>query len=96
MTAHTETDLQPLSMTAREPRAATKEAWDFTGQGTILLVEDEQSLRSLIARGLRLRDYSVIKAANGVEALEALEQRRACRKTSRFCRSRSGSASLSQ
>ncbi len=64
MTAHTS------SMTAREPRAA----WDFTGHGTILLVEDEQSLRSLIARGLRSRGYSVIEAANGIEALEALER----------------------
>jgi two-component system cell cycle sensor histidine kinase/response regulator CckA len=74
MTAHTETDLQPSSMTAHEPRAATKEAWDFTGQGIILLVEDEQSLRSLIVRGLRSRGYSVIEASNGVAALEALEQ----------------------
>jgi hypothetical protein len=46
-----------LSMTTHELRrsanGATKEPLaDFTGQGTILLVEDEQSLRSLIARGL--------------------------------------------
>ena len=66
-------------MTAHELRrsanGATKEPLaDFTGQGTILLVEDEQSLRSLIARGLRSRGYSVIEASNGVEALEALEQ----------------------
>jgi two-component system, cell cycle sensor histidine kinase and response regulator CckA len=38
------------------------------------LVEDEQSLHSLIARGLRSRGYSVIEASNGVDALEALEQ----------------------
>jgi two-component system cell cycle sensor histidine kinase/response regulator CckA len=55
-------------MTAHELRrsanGATKEPLaDFTGQGTILLVEDEQSLRSLIARGLRSRGYSVIEAA---------------------------------
>jgi two-component system, cell cycle sensor histidine kinase and response regulator CckA len=47
---------------------------DLTGQGTILLVEDEEGLRSLNARGLRSRGYSVIEASNGVEALEALEQ----------------------
>jgi two-component system, cell cycle sensor histidine kinase and response regulator CckA len=46
---------------------------DLTGQGTILLVEDEDGLRSLNARGLRSRGYSVIEAANGIEALEALE-----------------------
>jgi two-component system cell cycle sensor histidine kinase/response regulator CckA len=33
------------------------------------------ALRSLIARGLRSRGYGVIEATNGVEALEALEQR---------------------
>ena len=47
---------------------------DLTGQGTILLVEDEEGLRSLNARGLRSRGYTVIEAGNGVEALEALEQ----------------------
>ncbi len=45
---------------------------DLTGQGTILLVEDEDGLRSLNARGLRSRGYTVIEAANGVEAMEAL------------------------
>jgi two-component system cell cycle sensor histidine kinase/response regulator CckA len=48
---------------------------DLTGQGTILLVEDEEGLRSLNARGLRSRGYSVIEASNGVEALEALEEK---------------------
>ena len=48
---------------------------DLTGQGTILLVEDEEGLRSLNARGLRSRGYTVIEASNGIEALEALEER---------------------
>jgi two-component system cell cycle sensor histidine kinase/response regulator CckA len=48
---------------------------DLTGQGTILLVEDEEGLRSLNARGLRSRGYSVIEASNGIEAMEALEER---------------------
>jgi two-component system, cell cycle sensor histidine kinase and response regulator CckA len=48
---------------------------DLTGQGTILLVEDEDGLRSLNARGLRSRGYSVIEAANGIEAMEALEEK---------------------
>ena len=47
----------------------------MTGQGTILLVEDEDVLRSLNARGLRSRGYSVIEASNGIEAMEALEER---------------------
>jgi two-component system cell cycle sensor histidine kinase/response regulator CckA len=59
---------------AKEP-AEAKRAADLTGQGTILLVEDEDGLRSLNARGLRSRGYSVIEASNGVEAMEALEQK---------------------
>jgi two-component system, cell cycle sensor histidine kinase and response regulator CckA len=48
---------------------------DLTGHGTILLVEDEEGLRSLNARGLRSRGYSVIEASNGIEAMEALEEK---------------------
>jgi two-component system cell cycle sensor histidine kinase/response regulator CckA len=59
---------------AKEP-AEAKRAADLTGQGTILLVEDEDGLRSLNARGLRSRGYSVIEASNGIEAMEALEQK---------------------
>jgi two-component system, cell cycle sensor histidine kinase and response regulator CckA len=54
--------------------AETKPRADMTGQGTILLVEDEEGLRALNARGLRSRGYSVIEASNGVEAMEALEE----------------------
>jgi two-component system, cell cycle sensor histidine kinase and response regulator CckA len=60
---------------AKEPPVAAKPRADLTGQGTILLVEDEEGLRSLNARGLRSRGYSVIEASNGIEAMEALEQR---------------------
>ena len=42
--------------------------------GTILLVEDEEGLRALNARGLQSRGYTVIEAGNGVEALEELER----------------------
>ena len=49
-------------------------AADLTGQGTILLVEDEEGLRALNARGLTSRGYSVLEASNGVEAIEVLEK----------------------
>jgi two-component system cell cycle sensor histidine kinase/response regulator CckA len=68
---HPEQEVQP----AREPSSEPKPRADLTGQGTILLVEDEEGLRSLNARGLRSRGYSVIEASNGIEALEALEER---------------------
>jgi two-component system, cell cycle sensor histidine kinase and response regulator CckA len=59
---------------AREQAAElAKPRADLTGQGTILLVEDEDGLRSLNARGLRTRGYSVIEASNGVEAMEVME-----------------------
>ena len=49
-------------------------ATDLTGHGTILLVEDEEELRALNARGLTSRGYTVIEAGNGVEAIEELEK----------------------
>ena len=56
------------------PAAEAKPRTDLTGQGTILLVEDEEGLRALNARGLRSRGYTVIEAENGVEAMEMLEE----------------------
>ncbi|HEY6382030.1 MAG TPA: response regulator, partial [Pseudolabrys sp.] len=52
-------------------RAATA---DLTGEGTILLVEDEEGLRALNARGLASRGYTVLEAGNGLEAIETLEK----------------------
>ncbi|WP_295853025.1 cell cycle histidine kinase CckA [Tardiphaga sp.] len=60
---------------AREAAAEAKPRTDLTGQGTILLVEDEEGLRSLNARGLRSRGYTVVEASNGLEAMEVLEER---------------------
>ncbi len=51
-----------------------KAATDLTGQGTILLVEDEEGLRALNARGLSSRGYTVLQASNGVEAIDVLEK----------------------
>jgi two-component system cell cycle sensor histidine kinase/response regulator CckA len=46
---------------------------DDTGRGTILLVEDEEGLRALNARGLSSRGYTVLEAGNGLEAIDVLE-----------------------
>jgi two-component system, cell cycle sensor histidine kinase and response regulator CckA len=66
---------QPHAANGATPPSAARPRADLTGQGTILLVEDEEGLRSLNARGLRSRGYSVIEASNGIEAMEALEEK---------------------
>ncbi|MFC4175156.1 cell cycle histidine kinase CckA [Microvirga sp. GCM10011540] len=55
--------------------AAKKPAADMTGQGTILLVEDEDPVRAVNARALTARGYTVLEAASGVEALQVIEER---------------------
>jgi two-component system cell cycle sensor histidine kinase/response regulator CckA len=45
---------------------------DLTGSGTILLVEDEESVRTFAARALEGRGYKVLQAGTGAEALEVL------------------------
>jgi two-component system, cell cycle sensor histidine kinase and response regulator CckA len=50
---------------------------DVTGQDTILLVEDEEAVRSFAARALKLRGYSVLEASGGEEALEIVKNSRA-------------------
>jgi two-component system cell cycle sensor histidine kinase/response regulator CckA len=56
-----------------DTKAPAKPAADLTGHGTILLVEDEEGLRGLNARGLSSRGYTVLEAGNGVEAIAVIE-----------------------
>ena len=55
--------------------AEKKPAADLTGQGTILLVEDEDPVRAVNARALTARGYTVLEAASGVEAMQIIEER---------------------
>jgi two-component system cell cycle sensor histidine kinase/response regulator CckA len=50
---------------------------DVTGQDTILLVEDEDAVRSFAARALRMRGYTVLDAASGEAGLEIVRNHEA-------------------
>ncbi|MGD9542743.1 MAG: cell cycle histidine kinase CckA [Methylocystis sp.] len=52
------------------PKAAT----DYTGQGVVLLVEDENAVRSIGARALSSRGFTVLEATTGMEALEVVDR----------------------
>ncbi|HEX8417381.1 MAG TPA: response regulator [Methylobacterium sp.] len=52
--------------------APRKPAADHTGQGTILLVEDEDPVRAVNSRALTARGYTVLEAASGVDALRII------------------------
>lgn len=50
-----------------------KRANNLSGQGRILLVEDEKGLRTITAQILKQRGYEVVEAGDGEEGLEMLE-----------------------
>ena len=58
---------------APKAKAAVRPPSNLAGQGTILFVEDEDSVRVIAAKTLRKRGYKVIEACDGEEAYEILE-----------------------
>ncbi len=62
----------PVKDAKREVRQA-----DLTGTGTILLVEDEDAVRSFASRALASRGYNVIEADSGERALEIIDSQAA-------------------
>ncbi len=55
-----------------EAPARREPAKDLTGKGTILLVEDEESVRMFGARALRGKGYTVLEADSGEAALDLI------------------------
>ena len=57
----------------KTPSKASVKPSDLAGQGKILFVEDEENVRTIAAKTLRKRGYTVIEAGDGEEAYEILE-----------------------
>jgi two-component system cell cycle sensor histidine kinase/response regulator CckA len=66
----TENDLKALESKAQPPEQTA----DLTGSGKVLLVEDEEAVRSFASRALSTRGYTVLEASSGVEALEVMDR----------------------
>ena len=56
----------------RAPRRNSRVGW--RGQGTVLVVEDEEGVREVVSRMLQRLGFQVLEAGNGIEALEVVEQ----------------------
>jgi len=65
--------VEPDSAEAPVARAAPEERRDLTGNGAILLVEDEDPVRSFAMRALRMRGYEVLEAGSAEEAMEIID-----------------------
>lgn len=58
----------------KEEKLVEKPLKDLTGQGTILLVEDEDAVRLFTTRALTNKGYKVIQAPSGEEGLELFKE----------------------
>jgi len=64
-------DVDPASVAEAAPVAPAQEG-DLTGQGTVLLVEDEDAVRLFGSRALRNKGYDVLEATDGETALDII------------------------
>jgi signal transduction histidine kinase len=68
----------PVSATVEEPMSLEErprgEEWQ--GKGTVLLVDDEQTVLDIAGRMLEMLGFSVLTAVDGIEAFEAFKKKR--------------------
>jgi two-component system, cell cycle sensor histidine kinase and response regulator CckA len=66
----------PEARASRTPDLITEPAsqGSLGGSETVLVIEDEEIVRSLAVRGLRDHGYTVLEATNGAEALRYIQQ----------------------
>ena len=62
------------AVAATSPPPLVRERESRSGQLTVLLVEDEDSVRTMAARILRQKGFTVVEACDGGQALEALRE----------------------
>ncbi|MEO1199276.1 MAG: response regulator [Pseudomonadota bacterium] len=62
-----------ITTPATDATAPAQPAKDLTGDGTVLLVEDEFSIRTFATQALKARGYTVLAAETGAEALELID-----------------------
>lgn len=67
--------LPGIEQAAGQAESGVEGSSQLAGTETILLAEDEESIRRLVARGLRRYGYTVLTAADGEEALGLLHER---------------------
>ena len=64
---------EEATLQQKQARKEARHGPDVTGSGRVLLVEDEDGVRSFAVRALRSRGFEVLEASNGAEALEMIE-----------------------
>ncbi len=68
-----ETAAEAKAEAEAQAAAVAAEPTDLTGKGTILLVEDEDAVRTFAARALQTRGYEVLQADSGEAAIAIVE-----------------------
>ena len=67
-----ENDEEVVALKDKDKAKKKVRSADLTGTGRVLLVEDEDIVRSFAVRALKRQGYEVLEASSGVEALEVM------------------------